>query len=129
MTDNKKIRVLLVEDEPDTRCVVGIYLRKLSFDVHEAENGRVALLKVYPSSLGLDEPPIIDVDVILLDLLMPVMDGFDFLRRYPGPVPVIVMSGWSDMKELPRQPYARVTKPASMLEVAPLLQAAAAGWR
>jgi len=62
--------VLLVEDDADTRAVLRRSLEKEGWRVTEAENGRVGLERV-----AADRP-----DLILLDLMMPEMDGFEFLE-------------------------------------------------
>jgi CheY-like chemotaxis protein len=63
--------VLLVEDDPATREVLRRTLQKEEWVVAEAENGRVAL-----DRLREREPTL-----ILLDLMMPEMDGFEFLEE------------------------------------------------
>jgi hypothetical protein len=80
-------RVLLVEDDADTRDVMTRTLTKAGWDVTQAGNGREAL------HLLADERPAL----ILLDLMMPVMDGFDFLlemraHREWQDIPVIVLT-------------------------------------
>jgi CheY-like chemotaxis protein len=80
-------RVLVVEDEPQTRELVCRALNQQGWQVQAADNGRVAL-----ACLDARLP-----EVILLDLLMPEMDGFAFmreLRRRPGcrSLPVIVVT-------------------------------------
>ncbi|HEX6012281.1 MAG TPA: response regulator, partial [Geminicoccaceae bacterium] len=62
-------RALVVEDDPDTRAWLGRRLREEGWSVAEAENGRAALAR-------LAEGP---ADLVLLDLMMPEMDGFEFL--------------------------------------------------
>ena len=79
--------VLIVDDDDDTRKRVGGLLAKNGWTVSEAENGRAALVEVkrqVPS-------------VVLLDLNMPEMDGFTFLRQFRSvpewaSVPVVVMT-------------------------------------
>jgi CheY-like chemotaxis protein len=63
--------VLVVEDEPATRDVLRRILEGDGWQVAEAENGRVGL-----EQIGRRCP-----DLILLDLMMPVMDGFEFVRQ------------------------------------------------
>lgn len=116
---DRKVRVLVVEDHVDTQTVVRLYLGVLGFDFKIASDGVEALGTI----------PFFDPDVILLDLRMPVMDGWEFMREYQGPVPIVVLSAWSDMKELPRDPFAIVLKPSDMREVAVVLREAARSWR
>ena len=61
--------VLVVEDDPVMRDVLQRRLEKEGWKVIEAENGRVALERMA------ERRP----DLILLDLMMPEMDGFQFL--------------------------------------------------
>jgi len=79
--------VLLVEDDTDTRDVMTRILQKAGEQVLEAANGREAL-----HLLSVNRPTI-----ILLDLMMPVMDGFDFLLEMRThaewrDIPVIVLT-------------------------------------
>ncbi len=77
---------LVVDDDPDARSRLRRILSRDGWDVREAENGADALARV-------DEGR---PSVILLDLMMPVMDGFAFLRAYrarpDGDAPVIVLT-------------------------------------
>ncbi|RJR42835.1 MAG: PAS domain-containing sensor histidine kinase [Deltaproteobacteria bacterium] len=63
--------VLVVEDDPDTREILRRLLEKEGCQVIAAENGRVALERLAESQPML----------ILLDLMMPEMDGFQFIDR------------------------------------------------
>jgi CheY-like chemotaxis protein len=79
--------VLLVEDDPETRQMMRAMLTKEGWVVSEAENGQVALLRVKENRPSL----------ILLDLMMPEMDGFEFvtrLRQRPEwrDLPVVVLT-------------------------------------
>ena len=79
--------MLLVEDDTDTREIMARMLEKSGWQVLEAGNGREALEQLEKLRPGL----------ILLDLMMPVMDGFDFLlemRANPDwrDIPVIVLT-------------------------------------
>jgi two-component system, cell cycle response regulator DivK len=64
--DSKDLKVLLVEDIEDTRLFMRIELEEQGFIVLEAENGQVAV------DIAAREKP----DVILMDLTLPLMDGF-----------------------------------------------------
>ena len=79
--------VLVVEDDPNTRELLTRSLKKDGWQVREAENGKIALELVTAA------PP----SLVLLDLMMPELDGFGFmdgLRKLPGchQVPVIVIT-------------------------------------
>lgn len=88
-------RILIVEDEPDAREALKEILEIEGFNVVTAENGRegLALLKT------VEEPCL-----ILLDLMMPVMNGWEFLealRRQEqhvlATIPVVVVSAIADL--------------------------------
>ena len=64
--DSKHLKVLLVEDFEDTRLFMRLELEELGFIVFEAENGQVAV-----DTANRENP-----DVILMDLTLPLMDGF-----------------------------------------------------
>ena len=87
-------KVLVAEDEQYTRDLLVDTLVYAGHEVIEAKNGGSAL------GLAFDEHP----DLILLDLMMPVMDGFEVLRRLRrsdrgthdiADIPVILVSGLS----------------------------------
>jgi CheY-like chemotaxis protein len=84
---NPPCPVLLVEDDPMVREVTRAILEKEGWRVREAENGRVALERMK------EERP----SLILLDLMMPEMDGFEFaarVRRHPewNLIPIVVVT-------------------------------------
>jgi len=64
-------KVLIVDDSAVNRLVVREVLQPLGFEIREAENGLVGL------NAALEFQP----DLIIIDLVMPVMDGFEFARR------------------------------------------------
>src|SRR5512133_271180 len=80
MSSTDRQKVLVVEDEPDTVLLLKNILRLAGFDVLSSPNGRDALRKYK------DLAP----DIILLDLMMPEMDGWETLRylREMSDVPV-----------------------------------------
>jgi CheY-like chemotaxis protein len=93
----KTCTVLLVEDDLSTREVMSRTLGKAGWEVVEAGNGRVAL-----DGMAARRP-----DLILLDLMMPVMDGFDFLIELRANadwrnIPVVVLTA-KDLTEEDRR--------------------------
>jgi two-component system, chemotaxis family, chemotaxis protein CheY len=71
-------RILIVDDDESIRQIVRLCLSDEGYEVLEAPNGQVAL-----EAIDAFQP-----SLILLDLRMPVMDGWEFARRYrasPGP--------------------------------------------
>ena len=79
-------RVLLVDDEPDIRHVLASALLDEHHEVRTASNGADALI------IARDWLP----DVIVLDLMLPAMNGWQFAERYheePGPhAPIIAVT-------------------------------------
>lgn len=80
--------ILIVDDDADTRKRLRTILERQGWTIAEASNGQEAL------DVVMHAPP----QIILLDLTMPVMDGFTFLqvlRQRPGceDIPVIVLTG------------------------------------
>ena len=84
-----EVRVLVVDDEPGIRAIVLAMLEIEGYAVAEAMNGAEALVAVEA------DPP----DVILLDMRMPVLDGWGFaseLRRRGHRTPIVVMTAARD---------------------------------
>ncbi|MBL8122022.1 response regulator [Candidatus Saccharibacteria bacterium] len=88
----KQQRVLLVEDDTALNDAFCILLQKNGYEVKTTFNGQEAL-----EALG-DFTP----NIILLDLLMPVMDGKEFLRRYTNSdnIPIIIFSNLDTKSEV-----------------------------
>jgi DNA-binding response OmpR family regulator/drug/metabolite transporter (DMT)-like permease len=83
--------VLVVDDHATSRKKLSVAVRKLGFEVEAAEEGAAAI------QLLRDRP----VDAILLDIVMPVMDGFEVLAALKtdadlSDIPVIVVSAMED---------------------------------
>jgi CheY-like chemotaxis protein len=81
-------RVLLVDDYPDAREMYSEYLQFSGFDVVEAANGVEALER------AIEDVP----DIILMDLSLPVMDGWEATRRLKSDtrtadIPVVALTG------------------------------------
>jgi DNA-binding response OmpR family regulator len=87
-------KVLVVEDEPDTVFLLKQILRIAGFNVLSAINGNEALKKI------VDQKP----DLVLLDLMMPEMDGWETLNhlRQMTDVPVIIISAVSGKNDIVR---------------------------
>ena len=88
LTETAQRPVLIVEDDEDLRDMMAQMLTIEGFDTSVAANGREALEYLHRETRP---------HVILLDLMMPVMDGWEFRRRQKAdpdlaPVPVIVLS-------------------------------------
>lgn len=76
--------VLVVDDTPSVRQLLREYLKGQGFAVDTASNGREALY-----ATRRQQP-----DIVLLDLMMPEMDGYEFLRQYrrDGSAPVLIIT-------------------------------------
>ena len=79
-----KTKILLVDDDPNIRQLVNLYLVKEGFEVDMADQGDEALKKV------LSSPP----NLMLLDVMLPGMDGWQVLReaRKTSNAPIIMLT-------------------------------------
>jgi len=87
-----KDRILVVDDDPDNRVMITHFLSSWGYVVDAAKNGRIALERVE------SDPP----NLVLLDLQMPEMDGFEACERLKtNPktewIPVIIFTGLEKM--------------------------------
>jgi signal transduction histidine kinase/DNA-binding response OmpR family regulator len=83
-------RILLVEDNEDNRMLIKAYLRHEPYEVVEAENGAQALSRVQAERF----------DVVLMDVQMPVMDGYAATRA---------IREWETAMRRPRTPIIALT--------------------
>ncbi|HZS59816.1 MAG TPA: response regulator [Gemmatimonadaceae bacterium] len=79
-----------MDDSEDTRIMYGAYLRHVGFHVREAATGAAALV------LARREP----IDVILMDIALPEMDGFEATRRLKADpdtkrIPVVALTAYA----------------------------------
>lgn len=76
--------ILVVDDARDLRNLVHAYLSQEGYRVITAENGQIAL------HVAREEKP----DLIILDIMMPEMDGYEFIRRYAkeADAPIIMLT-------------------------------------
>jgi CheY-like chemotaxis protein len=89
LTENRKIRILIAEDDPSVLQTVAMMLRAIGYDVETATDGFEALLHFQ------DQAP----DLLLSDLNMPAMSGFELLsvvrRRFPHVVAIATSGAYS----------------------------------
>ncbi|MBV8196457.1 MAG: response regulator transcription factor [Candidatus Dormibacteraeota bacterium] len=112
--------VLVIDDDPSMRDILGVLARQHGFAINFAENG--------PDGLRLAEQT--DIDLILLDLSLPGLTGFDVCRRLRAAgieVPIIMVSASSDVVdvvvglEIGADDY--ITKPFELRELAARINA------
>lgn len=117
--------ILVVDDMHDLADSTAMLFSLMGYDTHIAYNGREAV-----ESAEADRP-----DVVLLDLNMPVMDGFEAARairhRYPAPPPLIVavsaLAGPTIEQKLRESGFDHyVTKPADVARLVGLVEHPAA---
>lgn len=102
-------KVLLVEDNADVRRLYAIGLNQRGYEVKLASNGAEAVDRVA------SERP----DYILLDWLMPLMDGGEVVERLGGEsrnddIAIIVISGEPPPEDLPGRVRSWLTKPLTV---------------
>ncbi|MFL5306373.1 MAG: response regulator [Polyangia bacterium] len=102
--------ILVVEDDEDARASLVDILEDANFQVHAVSNGRDALAEL---QAGLRP------NLILLDLNMPVMDGWELARRAAADpslanIPICMVSGAEPSVGIPPQVVAVLRKPIEM---------------
>lgn len=110
----KEIFVLIVDDDEDVRNTLSAILKELRLAPLVASDG-VEGMKVINSQ---------KVDLIITDLMMPNMDGFEFIknaRQMNANIPIAVISGFAEGKSvvdvLSRGAYNFITKPFTLREI------------
>ncbi|GAA4287021.1 response regulator transcription factor [Georgenia daeguensis] len=113
-------RLLVVDDEPSIRELLSASLRFAGFDVVTAGDGNAAL------RAAAEQPP----DLVVLDVMLPDMDGFTVLRRlraHGDSIPVLFLTARDDMSDkvqgLTVGGDDYVTKPFSLEEVVARIRA------
>ena len=106
-------RVMIVDDDPDIRESLMEFLEDHGFETIGARDGREAL-----ETLGSADPP---PCVIILDLMMPIMDGRTFREKQLehgalAGIPVVVISAYRDVAQSVRemQAAAWIPKPLNL---------------
>lgn len=102
--------ILLVDDDSGVREAVALLLRKRGMTVRTAQHGLDALRQLQT------DPP----SVIVVDLMMPIMDGWDFLEKVPEGIPIVVMSALDEVHKALAHPDVKAVlqKPVSMDDLA-----------
>ena len=113
--------ILVIDDDPYIRELVHTLLKNEGFSIHEAGNGREALQKLGEAK----------IDLCVLDLMMPGMDGFEVcekIRSDPDTmhIPVVMVTALSDVTDRVRGLEAGaddfLTKPFALEELEALVQ-------
>jgi CheY-like chemotaxis protein len=99
-------RILIVEDDPNLRVVIRMVLERAGYEVAEARHGGDAL-----ESIGVEMP-----DVVIADLMMPVMNGVELIDRIQASaataaLPIVLLSGLHVDPATARRVGAVVLKP------------------
>ena len=122
-------RVLLVDDEAIVRSQLRRSLELRGYTVVEAADGHTALAALLPASTVAEAGPL--VDVVVLDMTMPDLDGAEVLRRLRAAgsrVPVVISSGYLDVaveRRLPRGEFQGfLAKPYSATELVSAIERA-----
>lgn len=97
MAENKKSKVLIADDDPYISEMYALKFKESGFEVETAMNGKEAIEKT--ASFG--------PDAILLDIVMPVYDGFEVLKRLKdnnalGNAKVIILSNLGQKEDVER---------------------------
>lgn len=106
----RKLRILIVEDHAPTRLAMSRLIRQAGADVHTARDGEEGLGYLLTQRF----------DILLTDLRMPVMDGFELLHhamKLPDthrPQRIIAISGEYEAGALAGQPVQFLAKPFNL---------------
>ena len=87
-------KILIIDDDIDTLRLVGLVLQKEGYQIITANNGKQGLLKMS------EETP----DLILLDIMMPEMDGYEVARRLrknpkTAEIPILMFTAKSQIED------------------------------
>jgi CheY-like chemotaxis protein len=124
-------RILIVEDDPSLRSMLRLIFELAGYEVAEAAHGKAALDLISASELP---------DVVMTDLMMPVMNGNEFIRQLRSEprtalIPIVVVSANVEAAEgvqAAERADALMSKPfnpASLVKLVQSLEIRAAGRR
>ncbi|MCX5811352.1 MAG: response regulator [Proteobacteria bacterium] len=111
--DQRPLRILLIEDSDDNRLLIKAYLKNTPYLIDIAENGKI----------GIDKFKNNVFDLVLMDMQMPVMDGYTATKQIRGweqennlkPTPIIALTAYAlkedAQKSLDAGCNAHLTKP------------------
>ncbi|WP_018934484.1 vancomycin resistance response regulator transcription factor, VanR-F/VanR-M family [Gracilibacillus lacisalsi] len=80
----KRISILIVDDEQEIRDLIAIHLEKEGYDIIKASDGQEAIQMIETT----------EIDLLILDIMMPKMDGYEVTRQIRGQhnMPIIFLS-------------------------------------
>ena len=89
--NNKKINVLIIEDDPELLMALSLYLKKYGMDTTCVEEPYIGLSILTQK----------DFDIVILDLTLPGMDGLDVIKkiREHSNIPIIISSARNDLTD------------------------------
>ncbi|WP_457623082.1 response regulator [Persephonella sp.] len=105
-------KILIIDDNNHNRLLVKMVLEKKGYYVIEAQSGRDGLLKAVSE----------DIDLIILDMMMPEIDGWEVMEKLKDDpktkdIPIIIFSALDDLESIPASGY--IPKP---IDINQLLQ-------
>jgi DNA-binding response OmpR family regulator len=76
--------ILIIDDQPEIRELISLYLEKDGYHIIEADNGNEAIQTIHDHK----------IDLILVDLMMPIIDGYQLIKkvRETHAIPIIIVS-------------------------------------
>jgi len=122
-------RILLVDDNPDNRLLIRSFLKKMPYEIVEAENGQIAIDLFQRENF----------DLVLMDVQMPVLDGHQATRAIRAweregsrpPTPIIALTAHAFREEIERclesGCNAHVAKPVKKAQLQEIIRAFADG--
>lgn len=97
----KNYRILLLEDDPDSAEIVTRTLEKYNIQIDHVVNARLAINKL--------KTP---YDLIISDVMMPVMDGFSFIEKYKEDIqntPILIVTALKEKEDILKAASLRIT--------------------
>jgi DNA-binding response OmpR family regulator len=93
--ESQKKQVLIIEDEERIRNIIKVFIRNISLEIDEAADGKEALDKIFNKKY----------DLIILDLMLPHVDGYEVLNQVRkdeemSDIPVIITSALRSDKDI-----------------------------
>ncbi len=120
MIDNKNIKILIADDDQDIRRLISIKIGKMGFAIEEAADGEECISRLCEVD---------DIDAVILDIMMPEMDGMDVLdyihNNYPE-IPVVMLTSSKDVdvavRAMKSGAYDYLTKPVDINRINTVLR-------